>query len=197
MLGTADLVLLTPPAPETLAILAASDVDTQRVTELAAELSQVRYRPCISLALAYPGRIERPFYALVNIDRAHPISWLACEHEKGPWRGPDDQSLLIAQMAAQFSREHWNSSDDDLAWVVTGQMRDLLHQDLRAPLWCDVQRWPHALPDSGADFAAINRLGADIGLFFAGDYTAGLGRVHLAIESGWRAAELIAARARR
>jgi predicted NAD/FAD-dependent oxidoreductase len=42
------------------------------------------------------------------------------------------------------------------------------------------------LPDSGADFVALN--GSDCGLYFAGDYTAGQGRVHLAIESGWRAA---------
>jgi hypothetical protein len=30
-------------------------------------------------------------------------------------------------------------------------------------------------------------------LFFAGDYTAGQGRVHLAIEQGWRVAEVISA----
>ena len=53
----------------------------------------------------------------------------------------------------------------------------------------DVWRWPQALPDGGADFAVLN--GGAAGLFFAGDYTAGQGRVHLAIESGWRAAAAI------
>ena len=56
--------------------------------------------------------------------------------------------------------------------------------------WSDAQRWRYALPAGQADFARLNGTGS--GLYFAGDFTAELGRVHLAIESGWRAAELIA-----
>ena len=62
-------------------------------------------------------------------------------------------------------------------------------EDARAPLWCDVQRWRYALPDTSADFATLNASGS--GLFFAGDYMSGPGRLHLAIESGWRVASLI------
>lgn len=186
---SADALLFAAAAPQTAAILAASTLDQSANDLLVAELGRVYYRPCLSIALAYDRQIARPFYALVNSDRGHPISWLACEHDKGPSRCPPDHSLLLAQMAPAFSRDSWALPDEQLAPVVADQVSALLGEDLRRPLWCDVYRWPHALPDTAADFRALNGTGSR--LFFAGDYTAGQGRVHLAIESGWRVAALI------
>jgi predicted NAD/FAD-dependent oxidoreductase len=189
LIGEADLILLTPPAPQAAEILSASDLDAATRDTLVAELGRATYRRCISLALAYARRLERPFYALVNIDRAHPIAWLACEHDKGPERCPPGHSLLILQMAPRWSEEQWQAQEAELERLVAERAGALLGEDLRAPLWSDVQRWRYALPDNGSDFAALNGTGS--GLFFAGDYTAGQGRVHLAIESGWRAAAAI------
>jgi renalase len=189
LVGEADLILLTPPAPQAADILAASDFDANAKAALLAELARATYRRCISLALAYNWPSTRPFYALVNIDRAHPISWLALEHAKGPDRCPPGHSLLIVQMAPRWSLDHWETPAEELERLVAEQAGALLGEDLRAPLWSDVQRWRYALPDSGADFETLNASGS--GLFFAGDYTAGQGRVHLAIESGWRAASAI------
>jgi predicted NAD/FAD-dependent oxidoreductase len=189
LIADTDLVLLTPPAPQAADILAASEFDPNAKAALLAELARATYRRCISLALAYDRPIARPFYALVNIDRAHPISWLALEHAKAPDRCPPGQSLLIAQMASRWSLDHWETLDDELARLVADQVGALLGADTRAPLWFDVQRWRYALPDSGADFGTLNASGS--GLFFAGDYTSGQGRLHLAIESGWRAASAI------
>jgi predicted NAD/FAD-dependent oxidoreductase len=189
-IGEADLILLATPAPQAADILAASSLDVGSKSALLAELAHATYRRCISLALAYAQPHERPFYALVNIDRAHPIAWLALEHAKGPSRCPPGHSLLIAQMAPGWSLKHWEAPAGDLERLVAEQASALLGEDLRAPIWSDVQRWRYALPDSGADFETLNSTGS--GLFFAGDYTAGQGRVHLAIESGWRAAEAIA-----
>lgn len=185
----ADLVLLTPPAPQAADMLAASEIDPVAKAALLAELSRATYRRCISLALAYARPLDRPFYALVNTDRAHPVAWLALEHAKGAGRCPPGHSLLIAQMAPGWSLERWEMPAEDLERLVAEQVGALLSEDLGAPLWSDVQRWRYALPDSGADFEALN--GSGSGLFFAGDYTAGLGRLHLAIESGWRAAGVI------
>ena len=185
----ADLVLLTPPAPQTADILEASDFDPNDKAALLAELARASYRRCISLALAYDWPLERPFYALVNIDRAHPIAWLALEHAKAPERCPPGHSLLIAQMAARWSLDHWDTPTEELERLVADQVGALLGEDARAPLWCDVQRWRYALPDTCADFNALNASGS--GLFFAGDYMSGPGRLHLAIESGWRVASVI------
>ncbi|MEM8535066.1 MAG: FAD-dependent oxidoreductase [Chloroflexota bacterium] len=185
--GLTDMVLLTPPAPQIVDILNASEIDSTIKETLQTELVKATYRRCLSLALAYDHVIERPFYALVNTDRAHPISWLGLEHKKGPERCPAGHSLLLPQMAAQFSLDHWETPPESLIPLVAEQVSELLGTDLRTPLWGDVQRWRYALPDSSADFATLNQTNS--GLFFAGDYTTGQGRVHLAIENGWRVAE--------
>ncbi len=189
LISEADLILLTPPAPQAADILAVSDFDADTKAGLLAELARASYRRCISLALAYDRPIARPFYALVNTDRAHAISWLALEHAKAPERCPPGHSLLIAQMAARWSLDHWETPADQLELLVADQVGALLGEDTRAPLWSDVQRWRYALPDSAADFDLLNA--SDSGLFFAGDYTSGQGRLHLAIESGWHAARVI------
>lgn len=189
VIATADLVLLTPPAPQTAAIIANSPLDSSIQASILAELNRVSYRRCISLALAMPRPIERPYYALVNSDRGHPISWLALEHVKGPERCPPGRSLLIAQMAPRWSVEHWETPLARFAPTVLELVRTLLGDDPGTPLWIDRHDWPAALPDGGADVAVLNR--SMPGLFFAGDYTTGLGRVHLALESGWRVAERV------
>lgn len=187
----ADAVLLTLPAPQTAAIIAASDAPGDLRDALLDELGKASYRRCLSFALAYDWRIERPFYALVNTDRKHALAWLALEHLKTPERCPPGHSLLLPQMSPQWSIDHWDVSAEEAASLAAEQVSALLGEDLRRPLWCDRQGWRYALPDGSADFATLNGIGARAGLFFAGDYTAERGRIHLAIESGWRAAEEI------
>ena len=186
----ADAVLLTPPAPETAALLARSRLPAPRREMLIQELGRARYRRCLSLTLGYsrPPR-ERPFYALVNTDRRHPISWLAYEHLK-PGRDMAWQGVLIAQMAPAWSVDHWDGEPEVVAALVAELVSALLGEDLRRPAWSDRQGWRYALPNAGCD---AERLHAGDGLFFAGDYLAGQGRVHLAIQSGWQAAARIAA----
>ncbi|HEX6290309.1 MAG TPA: FAD-dependent oxidoreductase [Herpetosiphonaceae bacterium] len=192
IVGATDAVLLTPPAPQTRDLIAASALSRTAQTTILAELDKVTYRACLSVTLGYPPRLRsRPFYALVNTDRQHPISWLAYEHLK-PGRSSADQHVLIAQMAPEWSVAHWNDPPPLLAEQVAELVGSLLEESLRAPLWSDRQGWRYALPDGRADFETLNS--AIGGLFFAGDYTAGQGRVHLAIEQGWKVAERIAAR---
>jgi len=188
-LGTADAVLLTPPAPQTAEIVAASDLESDAREMILAELSRVPYRRCLTLTLAYDRLIDRPFYALINVDRRHPIAWLALEHTKGPERCPPGHSLIIVQMAGHFSMEHWNAPVDELALAVIELASVALGEDVSKPLWYDRQGWRYALPDGVANSAALNA--TRTGLFFAGDYTVGLGRIHLAIASGRDIAETI------
>jgi len=186
----ADLLLLTPPAPQIVDVLARSELPETRCQALIEELSRATYRRCLSVTLGYPQQPrERPFYALVNTDRRHPMSWLAYEHRK-PGRAVDEQGVLIAQMAPAWSTEHWEDGHEALAATVAGLVAELLDEALGPPHWSDRQGWRYSQPDGTAD---AERLHADDGLFFAGDYLAGLGRLHLAIQSGWEAAARIVA----
>lgn len=189
-LGSFDGLLLTPPAPAAARLIEASDLPEAARSSILAELTQVSYRPCLSITLACrPALRPRPWYALVNSDKRHPISWLAYEHLK-PERPSGGWALLTAQMGPAWSTEHWAEADDALAESVAGLVADLLDEPLPRPDWSDVTRWPWALPDGRANRARLES--ALPGLSFAGDFTAGLGRVHLAIEEGWRAAERLA-----
>lgn len=191
-LGEADVVLFTPPAPQIVDILAASAIPNSLRSALSAELGRASYRRCLSLALAYDRLVARPFYALLNTDRQHPISWLALEHTKGSERCPPGHSLLIAQMAPQWSIDHYDIPVEELAPHVAALVGGLLGEDLDTPVWADLQRWRYALPDASCNFATLNDIGTHHGLFFAGDFVAERGRVHLAIERGWDVAALIA-----
>lgn len=190
ILSAADAVLVTLPAPQAQMLIAASELPQPASQTLADELGRAPYRRCLTLTLGYsPMLSKQPFYALVNTDKHHPISWLAYEHLK-PSRDTAGQHVLIAQMAPLWSVEHW----DDPLLVLTTHVAELvsvlLDEDVRTPNWSNRQGWRYALPDGRADFEALNTTLP--GLFFAGDYTAGQGRVHLAIEQGWRVAERIA-----
>lgn len=191
--GPFDRVLLTPPAPQAAAILERSEIDDEVRARLLQALRPAAYKPLLSVALAYARRPERPWYAAVNTDRAHPISWLACEHAK-PGRAPDGAGLMLAQMAPGWTEAQWEAlpkgtyRGDDIpapAREVHALVGALLGEELGAPLWADAHRWRYALADAPSEAAAAEGVG---GVLVAGDMVAGKGRVHLAIESGWEAA---------
>ena len=188
--GPFDGILVTAPAPQSADLLQASALDADLRALLVDGLRQATYRKIFSLVLAYDAPVLRPgdCYALVNTDGEHPVSWLAFEEDK-PGHVPGG-SLLIAQMAADWTRDHYTDARDALVDAVRPLLSDLLGTSLGQPLWSGSQRWRYALPNAAADEVALAR-GAEIGLFFAGDFMAGQGRVHLALESGLAAAECL------
>jgi hypothetical protein len=200
VLGQADAVLLTPPAPQSAELVARSACDPETRTRLLAALAPAHYTRCLAVTLAYPRRPQVPWYALLNLDRQHAIAWLACEHDK-PGHAPPDSGLLIAHMGDAFSVAHWDAAEKGTYGTagaplpphlaaVHEQVQTLLPHDLGPPHWANLQRWRYALPDSAVDFEQLNTTGS--GLYVAGDALVGRGRLHEAIETGWRVAEVIA-----
>jgi renalase len=177
-------LLITIPAPEASALIQAS-----HFTQDMRYLDTARYNPLISVALGYrPRPASRPYYSLVNTDKQHPVSWLAWEHEKSPERAPADAGLLIAQMAPQYSSEHWQVPDADLIPEVAERVKTLIDEELSYPIFTNIQRWPYALPSIKADADELNAITLPLGLAFCGDAFVG-GRVHLAMEHGIKVAQ--------
>ncbi len=187
-LGTYDRLLITIPAPQAVELVTPAGL----AAGVIAQLGQAQYNPLIAVMLAYtpPPRV-RPYYALVNTDKAHAISWLAWEHEKTPARVPPGHGLLIAQMAPGYSQEHWQTPGQELVHDVAERVAALLAEPLDQPVFSDVKRWPYALPATLADTRALNSQTMPLGLAFCGDAFVG-GRVHLALEHGCEVAGQLA-----
>jgi renalase len=182
--GEFTRVLITLPASEAIELINRSQMLVSRHEEVSALLSKASYNPLISVMLGYRTMPRvRPYYALVNIDKAHVISWLAWEHEKAPERVPEGAGLLIAQMAPHYSQNNWQTSDTVIINDVALHITALLDEPLNKPFFSDIYRWQYALPAEKADAEQLNAKTIPIGLAFCGDGYVG-GRVHLSLEHG-------------
>ncbi|MFL5624595.1 MAG: FAD-dependent oxidoreductase, partial [Ktedonobacteraceae bacterium] len=179
-----ERLLITMPASQALNLIQVSQLASNLQHDICTQLAQAQYNPLISVMLGYrPQPQLRPYYALVNTDKAHAISWLAWEHEKAPERVPAHSGLFIAQMAPLYSQEHWQTPQEELVRDVAARVAELLGESLGELVFTDVQYWRYALPAVRADAQALNALTMPAGLAFCGDAFVG-GRVHLALEHG-------------
>jgi renalase len=187
--GTFDRLLITLPATQASELIAASAFNSDLGAGILSQLKDARYNALISVLLGYRPRPKtRQYYALVNTDRAHAISWLSWEHEKAPERAPHDAGLLMAQMGPQYSQDHWQAADEEIYHDVAPRVAELIGEQLPAPYFTDIQHWRYALPSQKADAEALNALTLAAGLAFCGDGFVG-GRVHLALEHGMQVAQ--------
>jgi hypothetical protein len=189
-LGRFDVVLLTPPAPQTAALLERAEWRDDRRGEMAAAARTVDYRPVLAAVSGYGFRLDRPYYALVDASKRHDVGWVAREECK-PGRVPAGESLLVVQMGADWSRRRLEADPEDWVPDAVDATAALLDDDrLREPAWTDSQRWRYALPEAGVDDAV--RVGEAADCYVAGDWVAGEGRVHAAVRNGLRVGERIA-----
>ncbi len=200
-LGEVDRVLVTVPAPQAIDLLEGSAIDPRRADAARTALAGARYQPMYTALLGYaappagmvfaggaPGD-PRPYYALINTDRGHDVSWLAFENDKGPERAPAGTLALVAQMAVPFSEAHDDAQPDRVAALAAELVGGLLGGALARPIWHDLARWRYAKPERTVDPATLNR--DHDGLFFTGDYTTGW-RLHLALQAGLDVAKSLA-----
>jgi len=179
-----DAVVLTPPAPQTADLLAATDWADERRDRVHDAAAAVDYRTIRTIVLHYDFRENYPWYALVDPEQHHPVGWLSREECK-PGHVPDGESLLVAQMSPDWSVEHYDDPTEAAANDAAALVADLLADDrYRDPDWVDSQGWRYALPENAAsdDVQAAE----DAGLFCAGDWIVGEGRMHRAFENGLR-----------
>ncbi len=188
-LGHFDQLLITMPATQAISLIEASQFVQEQGKTIIEQLGKAKYNPLISVMLGYkPTPQTRPYYALVNTDKGHPISWLAWEHEKARERAPEGSGLLIAQMAPSYSKEHRETAQTILFQNVAQLVSTLVDEQLTAPMFTDVQYWRYALPSEKADADALLAVTLPLGLAFCGDAFVG-GRAHLALEDGVHVAQ--------
>jgi len=181
----ARALLLTPPAPVALGLLAAGGMALPAGDRAA--LESITFGPCLCGLFAIDGETRLPAPGALQTPEG-PISWLADNQRKGI--SPEARVLTVhANRAA--SAAHWHDADDEaLAWLA-----DMARPWLApgAAVRADVlARWPHAVPlRVRPERCWMSEL--DAPLAFAGDAFGGP-RVEGAVLSGWAAAAALRAR---
>ena len=167
----ADVVVLTPPAPQSAALVAGQ-----------ATIPQLAYAPTISLLVAVGDSPSVPFPGGVQLQDDPTWSWIGDNMAKGVSRLP----AVTLHTSSEVATARWEQDDDGLTI-------DLLYAP--APwlgvaeiLGARLQRWRSATPVEPHPPTCVVR--AEGGLVFAGDGYGGA-RVEGAFLSGRAAAEAV------
>lgn len=190
--GPFDRLVLNPPAPQTAELLRSAEWNDGLRGEIAAEAESVAYRTITTAVLGYEDGIDRPWYALVNTDKAHDLGWLSREECKDG-HVPEGESLLVAQMSPEWSTAHYDDDATSVCEAAATMTADLLDEPrLADPSWTDHQGWGYALPEDGADTTLLGEAAA-YDLHFTGDWVAGEARLHAALRNGLETGDRLAA----
>ncbi len=181
--GPFDVLLLNPPAPQTAELLADAEWDSSIGRQLHEAVAAVPYRTVWTAVLRYPFEIDRPYYGLLNTDKAHAVGWISREECKAG-HVPDGETLLIVQANHEWSRGHYG--DDPAANVATlaEYAAEIVGDDrLETPVWSDYQGWRYAIPEGRVRRGPLEAA-ESASLYCLGDWIAGEGRVHAALTNG-------------
>jgi len=166
----ANAVVLTPPVPQSIALLEAGDVAL--ADDDIAALRAIRYEPCLAVLAVLDVSPQLPDPGAVDPDHG-PIDWIADNQRKGV----SAAAAITIHATADFSREHWDSPDETVIATLLAAAGFT-----RVPVAVSVQRWRYARPVSVHPTRCLVAQGVPR-LVFAGDAFGGA-KVEGAVLSG-------------
>jgi renalase len=184
---TAAAAILTAPVPQTLALLAAADVDASARGELAT----VAYDPCFALmlVLARPSLVPPPGAIQFAADAPGPLAWLADNQQKGISPVP----ALTIHASGAFSREHFDAPSDEVAALLLEEARPWIDGDpVTSVVERSLHRWKFAQPRTVLDRPLV-AVSQEPAIVCCGDAFAGP-KVEGAASSGLAAGRWVARR---
>ena len=136
---TSRTLLLTPPTPQSLALLAAGDVPLTPTDRTA--LERIEYAPCLSglfwieggISLPAPGATQQP---------EQPISWLADNQQKGI---SPEATIITAHANPMMSKLWYEAPKGELVGLFMGGIRPFLGKNSIVKAH-HIHRWRYALP---------------------------------------------------
>ena len=181
---TAGAVVLTPPVPQSLAMLNAGGIVF--APEMRTRLAAIEYARCLAVmaVLDGPSRIPPPG-GLAPADG--PIAWIADNQLKGIAAEP----AVTIHATHAFSLEHWERDRQESGRALLAAAAPWLGAGIRT---FQVHGWRYSKPMRVAEESCVI-VSQSPPLVIAGDAFAGP-RVEGAALSGWAAAEAILAKRR-
>lgn len=178
----ASALILTPPVPQSLALLDAGRVELSPADR--ASLEDIRYSPCIAAMFRYEGEVAIPAPGAVQRP-AETIPWIADNQMKGI---SPHARVITLHADPSYSRRYWDTADVEIVETMQSYLDHYLTESSRLAE-VQVKRWRYSFPETiypERVLAAHNLPG----LLFAGDAFGGP-RVEGAYLSGVAAAEYI------
>lgn len=132
-------LLLTPPPPQSLALLDAGAVSLQRDDR--EQLKRIRYAPCLcglfwvkgKVLLPEPGALQRP---------SAPIHWIADNQRKGI---SPQATLITVHGGPNFSQDYYAETDETIMDALRAALRPHL-DEIAVIEEAQLKRWRYALP---------------------------------------------------
>ena len=175
----AGAVLLTPPVPQSLALLHAGAVELPAA--LATRLGAIEYECCLAVMAVLDGPSRIPPPGGLALEEG-PIAWLADNQVKGV----SAQPAVTLHASGAFSRDHW---EDDRRSCADHLLREALPYLGGNAAEVQVHGWRYSKPVR-VDASPCAVLNSSPPLVIAGDAFAGP-RVEGAALSGWAAVDAL------
>jgi predicted NAD/FAD-dependent oxidoreductase len=177
----AHAIVLTPPVPQSLALLKAGEVSLPEPA--GSELGQIDYAPCLTLLaeLDGPSRIPEPGGMWMS---GEPLLWIADNRKKGVSTGPE--TLVTIHGGQEFSREQWDAPEATATAALLEAAKPWLGSEAKRT---HLHRWRYSVPLRVYPEPCLV-LDAPALLAFAGDAFGGP-RIEAAALSGLAAADAL------
>ena len=174
----ADVLVMTPPVPQSLALLDVSGITLP--SEIRSSLEQISYYSCIAVLASLEKQSNIPAPGGIALEDESLI-WLADNYQKGI----STTHAVTLHATPKFSETHWDSDDAEIADKLFTAASDYLNS---AVTKYQVHRWRYSLPKTFYSEPCLNL--PELSLFLAGDAFVAP-KIAGAMLSGIAAAELI------
>ena len=173
-------LILTPPLPQSLALLAAGDFQLPAAVET--KLDAIEYAPCLALLVELEEASKLPTPGGLQL-HGEPITFIGDNTLKGV--SPGGFALTI-HAGPLFSEEHWDAADEEAAELLLDEASFWINSPVKN--W-RLERWRYSIPKEIIEQRVLHLPGPP-DLIFAGDVFNGP-RVEGAALSGLAAAEAL------
>jgi len=180
--GEFDYIVFGLPAFNIAKILKNSNLNISE--DIIKGLDEIKYKKIFSCVIAFENDQDLDFYALINSDRLHNISWISVEnHKEGRVTKPNTLCLVI-QMSSTFSEANETIEEKKVTEKIIKELENLIPVlKNNKTHYTNLKLWRLALPENKINEQTINKL-KELGIYVIGDSIVGKGRVDLAMNTG-------------
>jgi renalase len=145
-----DILVMTPPVPQSLALLDVSHIVLPR--EIRNRLEQISYHRCLAVLALLETASNIP--APGGLALEEPLVWITCNHQKGI--SPKGYGVTL-HATPDFSETHWDEDEQKIAQQLLAAASPWLNSKI---LEYQVHRWRYSLPKTfyGEPYLALSEL---------------------------------------